>query len=473
MANNFGLAMSGRVLIGIGVGIGLSIDALYISEIAPPTHRGHLVSLTEVAINFGILLGFVADYAFLGVGPGLDWRLMLGLGMVMPSILILLSLTIMPESPRWLLMQGRREEAMVVLRKTYVEGSDIEGVAAQIEYHIQADLAADAHSSWHAIFRPTRPVQMMLMAGIGLAACQQLTGCESLIYYSPIFLGKAGFVTKNAAFGMTILVGASKTVFCIVAALYVDQAGRRPLLFMSTAGLFVFLVVMAVACRFESLGWLMVVGMCAYVAFFSLGVGPLTWVGTTEVFSTRIRAKAMSLATSTNRLIGGVVASTTLPLVEVRFVGRGGGRMIFFCVCALAHILLSAGISISTVSPLTGPPTLLSPTSSSKHSLTHSFIHSPTLSQALTPTGYFLFYACITLCTAAYLYAFFPETKNKTLEEVEEYFESQSAKEEEAKRRRKEGNGARGGGTARGDTEEEVGQEVEAGEVEGRVVEVR
>lgn len=318
MANNFALAMSGRVLIGIGVGLGLSIDALYISEIAPPTHRGHLVSFSEIAINLGILLGFVSNYAFLGVGPGLDWRLMLGLGMVMPSILILLSLTVMPESPRWLLMQGRREEAMVVLRKTYVEGSDVEGVAAQIEYHIQADFAADAHSSWHVIFRPSRPVQMMLRAGIGLAACQQLTGCESLIYYSPIFLEKAGFVSKNAAFGMTILVGASKTIFCIVAALYVDQAGRRPLLFMSTAGLFVFLVVMAVACRFESLGWLMVVGMCAYVAFFSLGVGPLTWVGTTEVFSTRIRAKAMSLATSTNRLIGGVVASSTLPLTEVR-----------------------------------------------------------------------------------------------------------------------------------------------------------
>jgi len=319
MANNFALAMSGRILIGIGVSLGLSIDALYISEIAPPTHRGYLVSFSEVAINVGILLGFVFNYAFLGVGPGLDWRLMLGLGMVMPFILILLSLTVMPESPQWLLMQGRREEAMVVLRKTYVEGSDVEGMAAQIEHHIQADFAADAYSSWHVIFRPTRPVQMMLMAGIGLAACQQLTGCESLIYYSPIFLEKAGFVSKDAAFGMTILVGASKMIFCIVAALYVDQVGRRPLLFMSTGGLFVFLVVMGVACRFESLGWLMVVGMCAYVGLFSLGVGPLTWVGTAEVFCTRIRAKAMSLATSTNRLIAGLVASSTLPLMEVRF----------------------------------------------------------------------------------------------------------------------------------------------------------
>lgn len=318
LSHNFAFTMFGRILIGIGVGLGLAIDALYISEIAPPTHRGHLVSLSEVAINFGILLGFISDFAFLGVGPGWDWRLMLGLGMVMPTILVVLSLTVMPESPRWLLMQDRREEAMVVLRKTYVEGSDIEGVAAQIVQHIQADFEADAHSSWHVIFRPTRPVQMMLMAGIGLAACQQLTGCESLIYFSPVFMEKAGFVTRNAAFGMTILVGMSKMIFCIVAVVYVDQVGRRPLLFASTGGLFVFLVVMAVACRFDSLGWLMVLGMCAYVAFFSLGVGPLTWVGTTEVFSTRIRAKAMSLATSTNRLIGGVVASTTLPLVEVR-----------------------------------------------------------------------------------------------------------------------------------------------------------
>ncbi|EKU22007.1 hypothetical protein NGA_0248520 [Nannochloropsis gaditana CCMP526] len=135
----------------------------------------------------------------------------------------------------------------------------------------------------------------------------------------------AGFVTKNAAFGMTILVGASKTLFTILAALYVDQMGRRPLLFISIGGLFVFLIVMGLAFERESLAWLMV-------------------VGTTEVFSTRIRAKAMSLATSSNRLIAGIVASTTLPLV-----------------------------------------------------------------QALTPMGFFFFYACMTMGTGAYVTGGCPE----------------------------------------------------------------
>jgi hypothetical protein len=94
---------------------------------------------------------------------------------------------------------------------------------------------------------------------------------------------------------------------------------------------------MGLAFERESLAWLMVVGMCLYVAFFSLGVGPLTWVGTTEVFSTRIRAKAMSLATSSNRLIAGIVASTTLPLVQVGYPEEMGFNMRLYkklsCVC--------------------------------------------------------------------------------------------------------------------------------------------
>jgi len=113
-SHTFVAAMVGRVLIGLGVGLGLAIDPLYIAEMAPPAFRGRLVSYSECVIGFGITLGYIADYAFLGLPLGVNWRMMLGLGMIMPIILIILTLTVMPESPRWLMLKGRVEEARSV-----------------------------------------------------------------------------------------------------------------------------------------------------------------------------------------------------------------------------------------------------------------------------------------------------------------------------------------------------------------------
>lgn len=126
----------------------------------------------------------------------MDWRLMLGLGMLMPSILIILSLTIMPESPRWLLMQGRKEEAMAVLRKTYPEGTDVDVVVEEVLHHIQMDMEADTHGTWHVILKPTPVVKKMLWAGLGLAVCQQLSGTDAVVYFSAEFLKEAGFVSR-------------------------------------------------------------------------------------------------------------------------------------------------------------------------------------------------------------------------------------------------------------------------------------
>lgn len=185
---------------------------------------------------------------------------------------------------------------------------------------------------------------------------------------------------------MTLCIGACKLIFTIIAVVYVDQMGRRPLLLSSSIGLCLFLIIMAIVTNFKGLGGVMVFALCAYMACFSLGLGPLTWVGTTEVFSTRIRAKSMSLAVSLNRLVSGVVASTTLPLT-----------------------------------------------------------------QALTPTGYFMFYAFLAALTGVYLYIFFPETKGRSLEEVEKYFEAQVREEEEKKEQEQRGTRKGGAGVVKED----------------------
>lgn len=133
--------MFGRVFtgLGIGLGLGLAIDPIYIAEISPPKFRGHLVSMSEFAINLGILLGMAADFAFLGLPEGTDWRVMLGLGILLPSILLILTLAVMPESPRWLIANGFHEEAEIILRKTHKCYEDLDELIREIRAQIDLD----------------------------------------------------------------------------------------------------------------------------------------------------------------------------------------------------------------------------------------------------------------------------------------------------------------------------------------------
>jgi MFS family permease len=122
LAQSFGTLMFGRVFVGLGVGFGLAIDPIYIAEISPPSQRGRLVTWSEIATNVGIVLGFSSGLIFYNVEPDLAWRLMFGMGIILPTCLIYLVWKVMPESPRWLVSKGREPEAFLILSKVYPPG---------------------------------------------------------------------------------------------------------------------------------------------------------------------------------------------------------------------------------------------------------------------------------------------------------------------------------------------------------------
>lgn len=205
------------------------------------------------------------------------------------------------------------------------------------------------------------------MAGVGLGACQQLNGSEAFIFFSPVLLEDAGFETKAQTFGITLIIGFCKTSAILLGAYLVDSWGRRPLLFLSTGCMTFFLLLLAVSFPGGDDDQLRnvkipicIFAMCAFVASFSVGVGPVTWAGASEVFPLHIRAKALSLATSSNRLVSATVAGTTLTLRNA--LGVSGFFLFYSFMTVLSAAYLykyfpeTKGLSLEEVTLLFNDP---------------------------------------------------------------------------------------------------------------------
>lgn len=178
LAGSYEVLIVGRVITGIGVGTGLTIAPLYMAELSPKRMRGALVSLTEVSINVGVLLGFVMGWALSGLDVTVSWRVMLGLGCV-PPVGIALGLITMPESPRWLVAQGREDDALVVLCKT-CPPEEAKATLALLREETAVD--SGRISSWFDMFHLRNARQSRLvLAGMGVCFFQQASGLEALV----------------------------------------------------------------------------------------------------------------------------------------------------------------------------------------------------------------------------------------------------------------------------------------------------
>lgn len=193
LAPTFQVLLIGRILAGVGIGLGVMIAPVYIAEISPTIARGSLTSFPEIFINLGILLGYVSNFAFSGLPAHTNWRIMLAVG-ILPSIFIGFALFIIPESPRWLVLKNRVDDARSVLLKTIDNEKEVEERLAEIQLAagISSSEKYEEKGAWREFLNPSPALKRMLITGFGIQCFQQITGIDATVYYSPEIFKDAG-----------------------------------------------------------------------------------------------------------------------------------------------------------------------------------------------------------------------------------------------------------------------------------------
>ncbi|HPA20839.1 MAG TPA: sugar porter family MFS transporter [Verrucomicrobiae bacterium] len=322
-----------RIVGGMGIGIASMISPLYIAEVAPARVRGLLVSLQQFAIISGILGAYFSNTLILhtGLGDAAKWRWMFAVG-AFPATAFFALLLPVPESPRWLLKQGLDDQAARVLARVS-GGADPAAQIAEIR-----DAIAHEGGSLRELLHPG--LRRALWVGVVLAVLQQVTGINAILYYAPEIFKGAG-AAASRAFNDTIWIGIFNLLFTIVAMFTIDRLGRKPLLVGGAIGMGISLLVLASAFDARASGiWLLVV-ILAYVSCFAASLGPVVWVVMSEIFPTRIRGRAMSIAT-VSLWAGCYLVSQTFPML----IDAAGGATAFrtyaaFCAVAIAFVWLA------------------------------------------------------------------------------------------------------------------------------------
>jgi SP family arabinose:H+ symporter-like MFS transporter len=293
-----------RFIGGLAIGSASIVSPLYISEIAPARIRGALVSVNQMAIVTGILIAYFVNWILVGAGPS-NWRWMFATG-ALPAIVFFILVLRVPESPRWLMKQGRDAEALDVLGR--VNPPD----AASAEGRSIKEALALEQGTLSELFKPG--FRTALLVGVVLAVFQQITGINAVIYYSPRFFETAG-LARGAAILQSTIVGIVNVLFTFVAIALVDRLGRKPMLIAGCGGMGLSFLLLGAAFKFHLFsGGAVLVFTLLYVAFFAMTMGPIVWVVIAEIFPTRIRGRAMAIATAA-LWVADFAVSLTFPVI--------------------------------------------------------------------------------------------------------------------------------------------------------------
>lgn len=335
----------GRLVVGFGVGVASVAAPLYAAEQAPTRLRGRFVSTYQLAITIGIFVAYLVDQLLTN---GDWWRLMLGISAV-PAVLLIIAVLPMPDTPRWLVKRGRRADAAAALAKVRPD-ADVEAELDEVQRALDADTD---RASWREVF--SARVRRPLMVGVGLAVFQQVTGINAVIYYADKIFAAAGFSTPaDQASATTWAIGGVNVLATFIAVAYVDRFGRRPLLLAGLVGMAVSLTTVGFA--FLSMddvttagrgtpqpaggpsdaGIITLVALVVFIASFAFSLGPVVWTVINEIFPSRVRGRAVAVATAANWGAAWLVSQFFLTLIDG--VGTAVTFWIFAAMAVVAYV---------------------------------------------------------------------------------------------------------------------------------------
>lgn len=406
LAPDFTTLVAARMIGGFGVGASLIIAPMYIAEISPPNLRGRMVSFNQLNIVTGISVAFFTNYLILKFGQSgsawtqslmLDvhqWRWMLGVE-TLPAVLYFVFLFIVPESPRWLIMQGRDDEALEILKRVSSESQALKDIEA-----VKATISKDVEKKKVPVSELLKPsLRLVLLIGIVVAVIQQITGINSVFFYAPMIFEQSG-IGADASFSQAILVGLTNVVFTILAILFIDRFGRKVLLIFGLTGIAISMFVLAwgfhtatytltkeaisnlpasidrdkiemmsgktftsdvkfkreilqvfgtveakkiesdlIAAATSMNSWLILLGIIGFVASFAISLGPVMWVLFSEIFPNYIRGIAISFVGFINSGISFLV-QLIFPW-ELATIGNSATFLIYGLFAAVGLVTIS------------------------------------------------------------------------------------------------------------------------------------
>ncbi len=327
--SNAPLFIAARILGGVAVGAASVLAPMYISEVSPPHLRGRLASLQQLAIVLGIFIAFLSNYALGKLAGGAEKDLWFGLAAwrwmywmeAVPCVAFLIGIMLVPESPRFLIAAGRRDEALHVFQRISAEPDSL---VRQVEESLRGEHRPRMSD---IIDKQTGRVAKLVWVGIGLAAFQQFVGINIIFYFGEVLWRVAG-ATEESALRINLLSGFINIVATLLAIALIDRWGRKPLLISGAIGMAVTLGAMAVIFASASTGpdgkpvlekgpaIAAIVAANLYIIAFGISWGPVVWVLLGEMFPNRMRGAALALSGASNWIANFLVTVTFLPLAK-------------------------------------------------------------------------------------------------------------------------------------------------------------
>lgn len=313
-----------RFLGGLGIGASTIAAPSYISEIAPAKDRGRFVAFYQFNIVLGILLAFLSNYLLSDIGEN-AWRWMLGV-QVVPSLLYLVLVTRIPESPRWLVSKGREQEAKVIFTALH-SGENVEKLIADMQQDDQNASATDS------IFQ--RQYRFPLMLAFLIASFNQLSGINAFLYYAPRIFEEAGLGAETSLLS-SMGIGAVNLVFTLIGVVLIDRLGRKKLMLIGSIGYIISLSLVAMAFTFHWSGLAVPGFLFVFIASHAIGQGAVIWVFIAEIFPNHLRASGQSFGSSVHWVLAAIIPSLVPTLITT--IGAGN-LFVFFAVMMVFQLL--------------------------------------------------------------------------------------------------------------------------------------